>query len=958
MKNIIGLIILFISCSLSVQAQNYKLSGTVLDSLTNQPLVGANVALESTYEAGNIKGTSTDANGNFSIDLSPASYKLSISYVGFGEIKKRVIIQDKDIQLGKLLLKETILTEVQVEGKIPPSVLKGDTVEYNANAFKANPDASAEDLVEKMPGVTIQNGKVQAQGEDVRQVLVDGKPFFGGDTKATLKNIPAEMIDKVQVYDQMSDQSRMSGFDDGNSSKTINIISKPEYRSGTFGRAYAAGGYDDDFKPGGERYKVGGVLNSFKNSRRITVLGQFNNINEQNFSSEDLAGVMSGGGGMGGGGRGGMGGGGGGSWGGGGSNIGQFLINDLGGITSTNAFGVNYSDKIGKKTDITASYFFNYTENRNNSISDQLYITQRDSGLTYDKDEYSLSKNMNHRANLRLDYRINEKSSLSIAPRFSFQMNDGTSSLSGETNRADNFLNSSERNFNSQVNAWNFSNALTYNVGLKKKGRSLTLSLNNDHKMNFAKSKLLATNILSSDQLITDTLDQITNMDQFENTISSRIEYGEPIGEFSQLQFVYNPSVNFNDGDKTTLSKNSLSETNYSVLDTFLSNTSQNIYHTEQGGIGWRYNKGDLNIQARVNFQWAQLNVDQNLPFIFQKNYNFYSVLPFASVRYKISKTKNLRAFYRSNTNAPMITQLQEAVNNSNPLRLSTGNATLKQEESHRFNIHYSAPNPEKNTTLFTMLSMSLTRNYIGNSNFIVNSDTFLYGVNLSRGTQISRPVNLSHRFTSMAFTTFGMPIKALKSNLNFNISANYNQTPALINDVLNIAHNPSGNIGITLSSNISTKLDFTLSSTTSLNSTFNSLNVDLNSKFLNQNSKFRLYWNPWKTLVFRTDVSHQLYSGLTDEFLQNFVLWNASIATKVFKNQQGELSFIVFDILGQNNSISRNLTETYIETNITSVLQRYFMLQFTYKFKPKNGDIQLQKEKEEFERMRMYYQR
>jgi hypothetical protein len=210
---------------------------------------------------------------------------------------------------------------------------------------------------------------------------------------------------------------------------------------------------------------------------------------------------------------------------------------------------------------------------------------------------------------------------------------------------------------------------------------------------------------------------------------------------------------------------------------------------------------------------------------------------------------------------------------------------------------------------------------------------------------------------TAMAFTTIGLPLKALKSNLNFNISANYNRTPGLINDQINYANTPSGSLGITMSSNISTKLDFTLSSNSSINGTVNTLNTGLNSKFFNQNSKLRFYWNPWKTLVLRTDVSHQYYSGLGDGFSQNFLLWNASIATKVFKNKQGEISLMVFDILKQNNAISRNFTETYIETNTTTVLQRYLMLQFTYKFKPKKGDIPMDQEKQDLERYNMMRQ-
>jgi hypothetical protein len=946
---IISRILFLMLISLAANAQTFKVIGTVIDSGSNLALIGANIALESTYNESIISGTSTDIDGKFELQVAPGSYRLSISYVGFKEQKRRVFVQDKEVNIGVIRLSESILAEVTIEGRVPPAVLKGDTVEYNANAFKTNPDASAEDLVEKMPGISIQDGKVQAQGEDVRQVLVDGKPFFGSDAKATLKNIPAEMIDRVQVFDQGSDQSRFSGFDDGNTQKTINIISKPEYRSGTFGRVFAAAGIDDDFQPDGFRYKIGGVVNSFKENRRLTIIGQFNNINEQNFASDDLAGVMSGGGGA----RGGRGGGRGGM-GGGNSNIGQFLVNDIGGITSTNAFGVNYSDKWGKKTDFTASYFFNYTENSMFNSKEQLFISARDSGLLYNETENSLARNMNHRANFRIEHKFNEKNNITIAPRFSLQTNNGESSIFGESMKSNTLLNASERNFDSEVFAWTLNNVITYNHAFEKKGRTLSLSVNNDHNSNKGESLLRAVNTLSSDALIRDTLDQNSNLDQFETTVSSRIEYAEPIGKYSQMQLIYNPSVSFNNIDRSTNSFDFQSD-NYNKLDTFLSTLSENIYHTQQGGIGWRYNKDKVNIQARVNFQWARLSVNQTFPTLFKDNLEFYSVLPFASLRYKISNTKNFRMFYRSNTNAPSIIQLQEAVDNRNPLQLSVGNSTLRQEDSHRFNMHYAAPNPEKNRMFFSMLSLSYTHNYIGSSNFIAQSDTMLYGVALTQGTQISRPLNFSNRITTMAYTTIGLPLKALKSNLNFNISANYNRTPGLINDELNYSHTPRGSLGLTLSSNISSKLDFTLSSNSSLNATLNSLNERLNSQFFNQNSKLRLYWNPWKSLVLRTEASHQYFSGLNDGFSQNFLLWNASIASKIFKNQQGEISLLVFDILGQNNSVARNFSETFIETNITTVLQRYIMVQFAYRFKPKKGDISLDQEKEDLERMKMW---
>ena len=260
-----------------------------------------------------------------------------------------------------------------VEIKTNAIVQKGDTSEMNAANYKVNPDATAEDLVRKMPGVTSSNGQVQAQGEQVKKVLVDGKPFFGDDPNTALKNLPAEVISKIQIYDGRSDQSAFTGFDDGNTTKTMNIITKMGFKNGLFGKAF--GGYGRSFDGTGDinKYKAGINLNYFSGDRRFTLLSQMNNINEQNFSIEDIMGSMGGGS------RGGRGGGGGmfGGAGGGMGGASQFFVGSQNGITSTAAIGFSYSDKLGKKktVDFSASYFLNNTDNDNSTSTNRIFVT-------------------------------------------------------------------------------------------------------------------------------------------------------------------------------------------------------------------------------------------------------------------------------------------------------------------------------------------------------------------------------------------------------------------------------------------------------------------------------------------------------------------------------------------------------------------------------------------------------
>jgi uncharacterized membrane protein YgcG len=253
-------------------------------------------------------------NGRFIINRIPlnTTYQLKATIVGYKELTKSVTISKEFNNLGDIVLQESTneLNEVVVKGKAATMVQKGDTLQYNANAFKTAPDANADELVKKLPGITVENGQIKAQGENVAQVLVDGKPFFGDDPNIALKNLPAELIDKIEIMDRLSDQSQLTGFNDGNTSKTINIITNPNRRNGQFGKIYAGLGTNDN-------YTAGGNINLFNGEKRWSIVGMSNNINQQNFSSQDLLGISSSGGG-GGGNRGGGGGnrGGGGNFGG------------------------------------------------------------------------------------------------------------------------------------------------------------------------------------------------------------------------------------------------------------------------------------------------------------------------------------------------------------------------------------------------------------------------------------------------------------------------------------------------------------------------------------------------------------------------------------------------------------------------------------------------------------------
>jgi len=488
----------------SAKAQNLNLSGKIIDE-NKQGSIGTSVILLNTKDSSLVKGTNTDLNGNFIIEQIQGnkSYLLKVVSLGYETIFKSVALQNESLNLGEIKLKQgtTNLKEVTIEAKQTIATQQGDTSSFNANAFKVNKDANAEDLVTKMPGVTVVDGKVQAQGEEVKQVLVDGKKFFGDDANAVLKNLPAEVIDKVQVFDKKSDQSLFTGFDDGNAQKTINIVTKQQFRNGTFGKVYGGYGYED-------KYKAGGVFNYFKDKRRLTIIAQSNNINEQNFSSEDLAGVMSSSGG--GGGRGGFGSGGrGGGQGGPPQNSGDnFLVNNLNGINTTSSFGVNYVDKWGKKTEINASYFFNWTNNNSLSNLHQQYIVGSNNGLIYSENNASKSDNFNNRINFKIESKIDSLNSIIFQPKFSFQNNSNEKNLFGENTRSDAKLSDIQNNSNSTIFSYNISLPVLYRHAFAKRGRTFSINVTPTLTKTKGNNTLYTLNNYYNTFFMADTLDQ------------------------------------------------------------------------------------------------------------------------------------------------------------------------------------------------------------------------------------------------------------------------------------------------------------------------------------------------------------------------------------------------------------------------------------------------------------------
>ncbi|WP_439482998.1 outer membrane beta-barrel protein [Cyclobacterium plantarum] len=909
--------------------QNVPLiKGKIIEKDSQDPMIGANVLLK-TQQDSLISNTTTGPDGTFSIAYPRLPvFKLEITYVGFEKVT-REFSRGMPLDLGTIAISEdsNLLGEVVIEGENAVGEMRGDTAVFNANAFKTKENAMAEDLIGKLPGITIENGQVQAQGEQVQKILVDGREFFGNDPSIALRNLPADAISSVEVLDQRSDQSRLTGLDDGNYAKTINIITKGNMRNSYFGRVY--GGYGTD-----NTYSVGGNINFFNGDRRISVIGMSNNVNQQNFASDDLLGVS---GGLGGGGRRGRRGGPGGN---------SFGVGSNNGIVTTNSLGLNYSDKWGEKINFTGSYFFNATDNTVFENTNRETVITEDQRQIYQEDQISTINNKNHRMNARMEYDINEKNALIISPSINFQDNYRYSNLEGlNLDQSLDSLSDTRNLTENETQGYSLSNNLTYRYKFDKVGRTVSVDLFTSWNQRDELTDLISSN---KDYVRNafDTLVQETTALSDGFNYRTNLTYTEPISERSVATFSYQVGNNKSAADQKTFQL--ANEQGIMVLDTALSNEFDNKFLTQRAGLGYRYNNKGLNINMDLDYQYAVLDNESVFPTEGTFYRDFKNIMPTLTMNYRTESGTSYRFRYRTRTDEPSVNQLQNVINNSNPLNLSVGNPSLGQSYNHSMFVNMSKFNMETNKSFFVFLFTNLNNNYIGTSTFVAPQDTLINNeVLLRRGGQITSPVNLNGQMNARLFLSYGTSIPKWKTKVNLNPGISYGRTPGIINGQTNTNENIDIRQGITFASNISKDVDFNLSTNATYTIVNSSLQSNLDQNYFIQSSNLRFYYSPndGKTFI-ANNVNNMLYRGLSEGLDQSVWLWNIEAGYRFLKNNKGELKVYVFDLLKQNNSISRNVSDVAVTDVYSNVLTRYAMVSFTYiigNFKksdlPEDGD-------------------
>ncbi|MBQ3248767.1 MAG: outer membrane beta-barrel protein [Alistipes sp.] len=957
MKRLLA-IIMMLSVVIPAMAQSGKITATIIDADTKDGIIGAIMEVVS-EDGARRKHSVSGAKGLVTVTgLAAGNYDVNITFIGYTTQNHKVKVAGT-IQLGTLELKpEAVAIEAVVkEVQALRTSQNGDTVAYNAAAFKVAADADVEGLLKKMPGITISNGTVEAQGEQVKKIFVDGKEFFGEDVSTALNSLPAQAVDRVEVFNKLSDNAEFSGMDDGEGYKAINIVTRENMRQGVFGKLYGGYGYQPDTDGGApdlafqndgiyqpeigsvtshHKYNIGGNVNLFHGSSRVSVIGLLNNVNQQNFSFEDILGVTGGSGGGPGRGRG----------------VGSYMVRPQSGVANVGSIGVQYSDAWGEddKVKLNGSYFFNQTNTKNRSVIEKWYESPSPDDDLIQMGE-SETDNFNHRLNLRLDWNINKNMSLMSRTNFSAQGNNPYSQqygeLSGETAEEKGLLydvlyNGSE----GSSRAFRFSEFLQYRVKLGKAGRTLTV----DGRYSIRNTPRSWTNSYSTlstyeqEGVYYPTLRYVSSLaPQGETDINANVTYTEPVAKNAQVSMQYRFDYEDQEIEKTAY----ITGADYSIEglmpDMSLSSLTDSRSMEHRVGPGFRYAKDRNTFIANVYYQHSTLDgmvKGENI----KRGFDHVTYFVMGNVAFNPQNT--IRVFINSYTHNPDVRNLQDIYDVSNAQYISKGNPNLRSSYNHRLNFHYVRSNIEKGRTFMWMFSTQLTQDYVGQS-ITYNPATITIDGQEYNPLQYSTYENMNGYATIRTHVSYGFPIAPIKCNLNVMAGVNWSRTPSKINDQTNITSNLGYDAMLSLGSNISENIDFTVQ----WNGAYNEAKQTLartrdNNQYFSHTASGTLKWVFWKGFTLTAAVNYNQYIGFTDNYNEDYLLCNLYLGKKLFKNQQGEVLIGVNDILNENTAFVRTVGSGYTQNAWNSTIGRYFTVQFNYnlRFFGKNASKDISK--------------
>ena len=890
------------------------LTGKLVDSVGGQTLSLATITVFKAADTVIITYRLSDGNGAFKIPGLPLNVwsRAVISFSGYRGYRKEFTLTREqpmlDLGVIRLVNDPASLDEVVVTAERPPVTIKKDTIEFNASAFKTLPTALVEDLLKKLPGVDIdKEGNIMVNGRKANRILVDGKEFFGGDPKVATKNLPADIIDKVQVTDDKEELNANPDISKADLGQVINLTLKRSIKQGMFGKLYGGAGTDD-------RYETGGIVNLFRDTFQVSALAYTNNLNKAGFAIGDIQSI-------------------------GGfqrSGVNSVMVNSEGGFafndisfggtgpgiqTSTGA-GINANNQFGKKVTANIQYFYGHinsklatTNNVAQFLSDTVLTTR--SILQQEADDY------NHRFGGKIRWKIDSLTELTFTPYVTFRKNKSVRDLRTESfNNFQPKLNESSNLQDLDGSNTGYNHNIYYNKMFRKKGRTLTVT--NNLRINGGDNDQYndVDNRFYDGQQGYSNLDQLRARDQHTLNTNLSINYTEPVSKKLSIQ-VANSSDYFNDDDNISTFMKAAAGTKYDSVNPALTNGFSRDGFRNNASAGIRWKVGKVTIGPSINLQ--SLNINNRFAKSADLVQRFFYVLPSLNIQ-----TSTLGLNYSVTAQEPNVSDLQPVLDNTNPLYLQLGNPSLVPAINHNIRLNAYKYNMKSGTNYYIYVAGNFSDNAVIRERTVDD-----------RGIQITRPVNVDGiRFLS----TSGSISKQIKiyNSLQFSFGGSaygsLGRSYVIINSnkssVNNINVNPSANISFNWKDvfELTQRYTFGWNKSKYANAIYPNLKVIRHTSFSEVIVRLPDHW------VWESTIDYWYNPQVAPGVRKSNFRWNAAVNFLFLKNDKGQLKFSVYDLLNENINVQRTVRENYIMDSQTTVLKRYFMLTFTYNLRNFKG--------------------
>ncbi|MEL4306568.1 outer membrane beta-barrel protein [Joostella sp. CR20] len=902
MKGKLGCL-LFLIIGFYSYAQEYEITGRVIDQNTNEPLEASTIYAERVQDSTMLSYTISEPDGIFHLDLNTSEKKVNlfITYNGYTPVKKSITIDKRIISLGdiKLTIQAEQLEGVSVVGERVPIKISRDTLEFNAGSFKTRPDANVEDVLKKLPGVEVDTeGKITVNGKEVNKVLVNGQVFFSDDPKVATKSLPKEIIDKIQISDTKSKTQEFTGDDGDGETKTINITIKKDKNKGYMGRASL--GYGTD-----ERYQVNGLLNYFKDKERISFIASSNNINNAGFSFDEIYDMV------------------------GNTRGGYSTLNDNGlvnnygrGITTSSTIGASYANAEKDAYELSANYFFAYSDSYNNQKTSRENLLPEGSFFTDSESRFEGSTNSN-KGSANLEFDIDETLRISLEPSLNVtRTNSFDTSATSSTNVDGELSNSNDVQTVDDGLQRNFSNNLNVLKKLDSIGKFIRFTFSNANNKNENESNFQSTREVFGDNASLENVNQFTTTDNRTDNYNVELSYRQPLGNQYFLDFGYGYSTkkqrNENDVFDFDASSDGYTDFNddLSTNFEFTNNQQTPSFGIRRDGEKWRW---------RIGADYALTDIS-NKDFLHEGTFkrNYENFLLNASSTYRFSQNMRFRVNYRTSIDVPSVGQLQPVVNINNPLNIRQGNPDLDVSKTHRLSLNFNNFNWRERTGIFVYAGGEIQDDKVVS---VTTTDE-----DLLRTTTFTNVNGNYNAYLGLGYTKQIKKDTTYTVKFNFRPNVNYSRDVSFNNGQELVAKQFSVSPRISTTFNYLELLEIEPGYNISYNNTKYNIERFEDIEFISHTASLRTttYWP--ENVVWGNDINYNYNGNVSDDFDKDALFWNMSLGYQ-FLDKRATFKVLAYDLLNQNNNVSRTTGADYIQDYQSTVLTQYFMASLSIKF-------------------------